>query len=113
MLSLLQMPDYLRFLLVVLTCYRLARMIAMDDGPGFFFERLRLWAIDKAEKEKSNLGKWHNLAEGLGCPFCAGVWVSLPLFVLLMKPRKLGDAFLLLMAISGGQAFMQSLDAKR
>src|SRR6185503_16985226 len=109
----LPISDYLRLLLAVLTCYRLARMIAMDDGPGFFFERLRLWAQDKADKEKSNLGKWHNLAEGLGCPFCAGVWVSLPLFALLLWPTVYGDMFLLLLSISGAQAFMQSLDAKR
>lgn len=105
--------NLLRLVLVILTCYRLARMIAMDDGPGFFFERLRLWAKEKAEKEKSNLGKWHNLSEGLGCPFCAGAWVSLPLFVLLVWPTIYGDMFLLLLSISGAQAFMQSLDAKR
>lgn len=103
----------LRLVLTILTAYRLARMIAMDDGPGFFFERLRLWAQAKADKEKGNLGKWHSLAEGLGCPFCAGVWVSLPLFALLLWPTIYGDTFLLLIAISGGQAFMQSLDVKR
>lgn len=107
------MHDYLRLLLAVFTCYRLARMIAMDDGPGFYFERLRLWAQDKADKEKNNLGKWHSLAEGLGCPFCAGVWVSLPLFALILWPTQIGDMFLLLISISGMQAFMQSLDAKR
>lgn len=103
----------LRLILTILTAYRLARMIAMDDGPGFFFEHLRLWAQEKADKEKSNLGKWHNLAEGLGCPFCAGVWVSLPLFGLLVWPTVYGDLLLLLLSISGAQAFMQSLDVKR
>lgn len=108
-----ELPFILRLALTILTAYRLARMIAMDDGPGFFFERLRLWAKEKANKEKSNLGKWHSLAEGLGCPFCAGVWVSLPLFALLLWPTVYGDMFLLLLSISGAQAFMQSLDAER
>jgi len=120
--------DYLRFVLAVFTCYRLARMLALDDGPFFIFKRLRYWVKDKAfyEADKagmliliadsSNLisdrhyGKWHNLAEGLSCPFCAGVWISLPLFALLVRPTWAGDLFLLLMSISGAQAFLQTMD---
>jgi len=104
------MHDYLRLILAVFTCYRLARMVAKDDGPGFLFESLRLWAQDKADKEKSNLGKWHSLAEGLGCPYCAGVWLSLPLFAMLVWPTYYGDLFLLLVSLSGMQAFLQTLD---
>jgi hypothetical protein len=100
----------LRLILAILTCYRLARMIAMDDGPGYIFESLRDWAQGKANKEKEPAGKWHNLAEGLGCPYCAGVWVSLPLLALLLWPTVVGDWFMVLLSISGGQAFMQTQD---
>ena len=102
----------LRLILAIFTCYRLARMIALDDGPGYIFETIRAWAQDKADKEVSPFGKWHNLSEGLTCPFCAGVWVSLPLLALLIWPTVYGDWFLTLMTISGAQAFLQSQDKK-
>jgi len=113
----------LRLLLAILTCYRLARMIAVDDGPLFLFKRLRIWALDRAYYEAAmqgyNLqidtikeryfGKWHNLAEGLSCPYCVGKWLSLPILALILWPTYYGDLFLILMAISGGQAFLWSL----
>ena len=119
--------DYLRLILAVFALYRLARLVALDDGPFFIFKRLRYWVKDKAfyEADKmgmlilvadsSNLisdrhfGKWQNLAEGITCPFCVGVWLSLPLLAMLVWPTYYGDLFLLLMAVSGGQAFLQSL----
>lgn len=114
----------LRLILAILTCYRLARMIADDDGPLFIFKRLQYWAKDKAWLEASctlgmanldgtindrHFGKWHNLAQGLSCPYCVGVWLSLPIFAFVLWPGYYTDLFLLLMAISGGQAFLQSL----
>lgn len=116
-----------RLLFCVLTCYRLACLISEDDGPFFIFERLRVWVKDKAwiEAEKNGAivyydslagaiedrwyGKWHNLAEGLICPYCTGVWLSLPLFAMFLFPTYIGDLFLILMSISGGQAFLQGL----
>jgi len=99
-------------------------MIAQDDGPLFLFKRVRYWVKDRAWREASftlgmaNLdltiddryfGKWHNLAEGLSCPYCIGVWLSWPILALVLWPTYYGDLFLVLMAISGGQAFLQSL----
>jgi len=111
-----------RLLLCMLTCYRLARMIAQDDGPLFLFKRIKYWAKDKGYKEAFNnemvdanvindrhFGHWHNLAEGLSCPYCVGVWLSLPLFLMWLYPTYLGDLFLILMSISAVQAFLQSL----
>lgn len=115
-----------RLFLCVLCCYRLSRMIATDDGPGFIFKRIRYWAKDKAwdeaEKESAfdywknpqeiedrHFGKWHNLAEGLSCPYCVGVWLSIPLFLMFLYPMLISDLFLILMSISAGQAFLQSL----
>lgn len=115
----------LRLILAILTCYRLARMIAEDDGPLFLFKRVRYWANEKGYHEAIDnnallqhspvkirdnwFGKWHNLSEGLSCPYCVGVWLSLPIFAIVLWPNYYTDLFLLLMAISGGQAFLQSL----
>ena len=103
----------LRLILAILTCYRLARMIALDDGPLFVFEHIRQMVKVKADNEAYNLGKWHNLSEGLACPYCVGIWLSLPLLALLIWPTVYGDWFLVLLAISGGQAFMQSQDKNK
>lgn len=115
-----------RLLLVVLTCYRLARMIALDDGPFFIFKRLRYLIKDKAyleadknaklmfsintpdgEIDDRHFGKWHNLAEGITCPYCVGVWLSIPLFFFVVYPISISDLrpfhFLILMSISGGR----------
>lgn len=112
-----------RLLLCMLCCYRLSRMIALDDGPGFIFKRIRYWAKDKAFYElvdvynlepteqawDRHFGKWHNLAEGLSCPYCVGVWLSIPLFLMFLYPTMISDLFLILMSISAGQIFLQSL----
>lgn len=111
-----------RLLLCVLACYRLARMIAQDDGPLFLFKRIRYLAKDKAWHEAGEpmpfdndtlndryFGHWHNLAEGLSCPYCVGVWLSIPLFIMWLYPNNLGDLILVLISISALQAFMQSL----
>lgn len=115
-----------RLFLCVLTCYRLAKFISEDDGPGFIFERLRVWAKDKAwleaetnkaivyydnpggEIDKRWYGKRYSLSEGLSCPYCVGLWLSFPLFLMFLFPTQVGDLFLLLMSISAGQAYLQS-----
>ncbi len=122
------MNEYLRLILAVFTCYRLARLVALDDGPGFIFKRIRYWVKDKAWLEADKVGKvercddgdayindrwygkWHNLAEGITCPFCIGIYASVLVFPMLVWPTYYGDLFLLLVSLSGAQAFMQTLD---
>jgi hypothetical protein len=113
----------LRLILAILSCYRLARLIARDDGPLFWFKRVRYWAKDKAWKEAEKTGnlirtvqpmlihdryygKWHSLAEALECPYCIGIWLSIPLLLFVIYPTQPADLFMLLMAISGGQAWL-------
>jgi len=118
------MFDYdtlVRLVLAVFSTYRLARLIARDDGPFFLFKRIRYYAKDKAwiEADKASMlkgnplaiddrhyGKWHTLAEALECPYCCGVWVSIPLFLFVIYPMIATDLFMLLMAISGAQAWL-------
>lgn len=105
-MNLLDYDFLIRLTLAIFTCYRLARLVSRDDGPMFLFEHIRQWANEKAEGEAYNLGKWHSLSEGLSCPYCLGVWFSLPLVVLVLWPTTLGDVFLVLMTISGAQAWL-------
>lgn len=109
--------------------YRLARLIARDDGPFFLFKRIRYWAKDRAYFEAieagmadtsivngikdRHYGKWHTLAEALDCPYCAGVWLSIPLFLFVIYPITVGDLFMLLMAISGAQAWLWGVVDKK
>jgi len=118
------MNEYFRYVLAIFAIYRLARLIALDDGPFFVFKRIRYWVKDKAWEEASLVdamdnslkisdryfGKWHNLAEGISCPFCIGIWTSLFIFPMLVWPTYYGDLFLLLVSLSGMQAFLQTLD---
>lgn len=120
----------LRLILAILSCYRLARLIARDDGPFFLFKRVRYWAKDKAwieadinegiirqngkvEIDDRWMGKWRTLAEALDCPYCVGVWVSIPLFLFVIYPMTVGDLFMLLMAISGAQAWLWGMVDKK
>lgn len=109
-----------RLLLAIFTCYRLSRLIAKDDGPFFLFERVRHWLREKKfaefdssgwsiEFEDEFYGKWKSLYDGLTCPYCVGVWLSIPLFFMFLYPTMTGDLFLILMSISAGQTFLQSL----
>lgn len=100
-------PDFLiRLVLAIFTCYRLARLVAKDDGPMFLFEHIRQWVKAKADEESYNLGKWHSLSEGLECPYCLGVWFSIPLLLFVIYPMTITDLFMLLMTISGVQAWL-------
>lgn len=60
--------------LAVFAIYRIARMIAEEDGPAFVFKRLR----DHFTDDKS----W--IAVGLRCFYCVSIWAALPIAILLV-----------------------------
>lgn len=64
------MADLFRFLLGALATYRIARMIADEDGPADLFASLR-GAVDSDQRT------W--VGRGLNCPLCVSVWVALVL----------------------------------
>lgn len=121
--------DLIRLFLAVMTCYRLSRLISRDDGPLFWFKRVRYWAKDKAFYEAGNrvtitkdgevkfddryYNRWHSLAEGLECPYCLGVWLSIPLLLFVIYPMTITDLFMLLMTISGVQAWLWGMANKQ
>lgn len=53
-------------IIAVFATFRIARMVAEEEGPAFAFKRLR----DRFSDDKSSL------AHGLRCPLCVGFWVS-------------------------------------
>ncbi len=99
------MPDLLRWLLAALACYRLAQLMALDDGPGDIFRELRLWAgcheYGPDGRPKTGLGRL------LGCPYCVGVWLALPCAALALRPCPLGDIALAILGLAGAQAWLQ------
>lgn len=60
--------------LAALAIYRVARMIAEEDGPAFVFKKLRgAFTNDKS-----------SIAVGLRCFYCVSFWAALPITVLLI-----------------------------
>lgn len=96
----------LRLLCAAFACYRLAALLAIDDGPYHFIDRIRRAFGRKAAEGGAT---WKTLAELVYCPYCSGVWFGLPLALCVLWPFFLSDVVLIWFAITGLQAFLQSL----
>lgn len=94
------MSDEIRLLLAILTCYRLAQLVALDDA--FKWSRKDLNA-------RASLGDpvWESLAELAHCPYCLGVWFAVPIAGLYQWDSIISTITLLILGIAGGQAFLQ------
>ena len=100
--------DFLWLIILTFTCYRLAQLIADDDGPLSVFGRLRQW-VDAKAKEEQDRGKlllWQSAADGIHCPYCVGVWVAIVLAVVWSGITPVTLVYIL--AIAGGQSWLQS-----
>lgn len=123
--------DSKRFLIISLACYRLAQLIAYDDGPLWVFDKLRRWTDKKSKEDlerklsrpllgpvasKSELeeetrqiekvrGKWQSIADGIHCPFCVGMWLVLPLYLI----SKKWYTPVYLIAIAGAQSWLEGI----
>lgn len=104
------MPDiplWLRFILAALAVYRLARMLAFEDGPFDVFVSFRTWVggydYGVNGQPVSSLGKL------VSCPLCIGVWLSFPAMIyVLWSP---GDSAVIVawFAIAGLQVYLQKI----
>ncbi len=112
----------IRIVITTLAVYRLALLFSRDDGPLFIFKRIRLYTDKKAVLEQRKhrnkfeenddrilLGPWSNFNEGIFCPMCVGLYMSALCIVLLFLPTILGDIFLGIFGIAGGQTFLQKV----
>lgn len=85
----------LDFAIAILATYRVARMVADEDGPARVLARLREAASDRGPT-------W--LADGLSCPLCASVWIA-P--ALLAVGRTTAGAWLVAaLAVSGAASWL-------
>lgn len=126
----MELSFQLRLILLAFTIYRIARLIARDDGPAFVIKRFRYWVKDKAwfEAVDNNMidysqslngdiddrwyGKWYSLIEGLECPYCLGFWLSFILAPLVLWPGYTGDIALVVFGVMGVQAFLWGVVSK-
>lgn len=104
----------IRIALAILAAYRLALMIATEDGPADIFYRLRdLMGVyrritynaltdEEYSEPSTSVGKLFE------CPYCLGVWFALAMALLVLRPSWAGDYVLFAFGIAGGQAWLQS-----
>lgn len=107
--------DWLRVSLAALALYRLAQLITIDEGPGYrlsgethargIFERLRdatgVHDRDAHGRTATMLGRF------IGCPYCIGLWLAVPLAVLVLAPTVIGDWLLVILGMAGIQTYLQ------
>lgn len=92
-------------LLASFACYRLSLLITQDEGPFSIFQKLRSYA--GGYNLAPNGEPVTNLGRGIICPLCVGLWVALPLAILINGFEWYTLVYWL--AIAGAQAFLIGL----
>lgn len=85
---------WFRLVVTVLATWRLAHLLAHEDGPFDLVVRLRRQAGDG------------RLGALMDCPYCLGLWIAAPLALVLSD--SLMGWFVGWLAISGGAAWLES-----
>lgn len=121
--------DATRLLILSLAAYRLASLVAVDNGPFAMFARFRRYSGVKANLYSGLRDTslpvtwakffysllalfWKNLADAIHCPYCVGVWFAAACLLIELHGSRVGNLFLLWLAISGAQALAQELANK-
>lgn len=99
------MHDLVTVLLAILATYRIARMMAYEEGPYGIFTALRLWAggMDLGPDGQPDTA----LGRLVTCPLCIGVYVAAIHAVMVMWPTTWGNLWLIWLGIAGGQTYLQ------
>ena len=92
----------MKFVIGILATYRAAQLVSIDDGPLDVFKEIRYFFGRQSHRGKV----WNSLADLVHCPFCNGIWFA-GLFALWLKPKSLIDWLAYVLALAGGQAFLQ------
>lgn len=112
------MNKVVRIFLAITATYRLASMLSKDEGPYLPFLYRSEQQIGVFEEIRFQLGVYDygpdgkpatNLARGLSCPLCTGIYISALVSTLLYRPTKIGDLFLTWLGVSGAQVFLENL----
>lgn len=98
------MSDIFLFVVLVFACYRITGLIVLDRGPFKFFAKLRALFGVLASKAKQK-GLYFEIAEGVHCVHCVGIWVAFPLAFFLM-PESVLMFFVYWVAIAGAQSYL-------
>jgi hypothetical protein len=85
-------------LIGVLATYRVARMLAYEDGPWDLFLRWRSWIADRYDVDS-----W--IARGFNCPLCLSFWIGMAI-ALIMSPATWSAFVLSWLAYSGGASWL-------
>lgn len=67
------------FTLATLATYRVAYMIAIEDGPAdvFVWLRTQVYLQWTGKKQKERGGNWYHWTyRGINCPLCISFWLS-------------------------------------
>ena len=88
-------------ILAILATYRIARMLAMEEGAFEIFSKIRKYL--GGDEQDTWIGR------GINCPLCCGMYVAL-VFALIIHPSLDLNLFLIWLAIAGGQTFLQKME---
>ncbi len=91
-------------LVASLATYRLARMVATEEGPFGGFTRLR----GRLDPDQTT---W--LGRGMVCQLCVGFWLALPIAALISRLSDIGAFVLAWWGIAGAAALMAKWEGKR
>ena len=86
---------WFQFVVAVLATWRLARLIAREDGPFDLVVKLRAQAGDGFAGQL------------MDCPYCLSLWIAMPFALMLADSAAAWVAAWL--AISGGASFLENL----
>ncbi len=99
------LPQWIRLILAIFSCYRLAGFLAYDEGPGSVFLKLRRWAgaydLGQNGEPRRALGRF------IRCPYCTGVWLAIVCGAGFIWPTMIGDMVLTWLGIAGAQTFVE------
>lgn len=95
------------FILLSLMVYRLARLVAIDDGPADailkFRDKLGAYGYGPNGQPRTSLGR------GIVCPYCVGFWIA---FFVAIAAYPWPEFIVYWLALAGAQSFLQSLESK-
>ncbi len=98
--------EYIRLAIVILATFRVARLLSLDNGPLYIFQRIRNFAYSKSDIG-DRLDFWSGVHDGIICPYCMGFYSAVLCFALLVFQSIYGDIFLVIFAIAGAQSLLQ------
>lgn len=89
--------NWLDLLLLILASYRMAYLIAYEDGPGALALKLRSWAHFRWSNTPH---AWIN--DGVQCPLCLSFWIA-PVLLTLLSVWPGGGPFVVwALGVAGG-----------